>query len=145
MKTIWTSRKRWLFFGLPFTFTRYSLTEEKFILNVGFLNKREEEIRLYRILDLSLRRSLFQRMFGLGTITCKTSDKTVPILIVKNIKDSQRVKELISDLVEKERVRKRVTSREYYSAGGYSADAGHGGDYGFDGDFEGVPDDDDEI
>ncbi len=145
MKTIWTSRKRWLFFGLPFTFTRYSLTEEKFILNVGFLNKREEEIRLYRILDLSLRRSLFQRMFGLGTITCKTSDKTVPILIVKNIKDSQRVKELISDLVEKERVRKRVTSREYYSGGGYDADAGHGGDYGFDGDFEGVPDDDDEI
>ncbi len=143
MKVIWTSKKRWLLFGLPWTFTRYTLTEEKFLLDIGFLNKRQEEIRLYRILDLSLRRSFFQRMSGLGTITCKTSDKSVPVLVIKNIKESERVKELISDLVEKERVRKRVSSREVVG-GRFDEDAAHGGDYGFDADFEGVPNDEDD-
>ena len=83
------------------------------LIDSGFLKKRQEEIRLYRILDMSLSRGLGQRMFGLGTITCNTADKTCPILVIKNIKHVEDVKEQISDLVEKERDRKRVSSREF--------------------------------
>lgn len=112
MDIIWKSRKRTLFLGLPFSFTKYSLTEEKLLIETGFFNKTEEEVRLYRILDLSLKRTFGQRLSGLGTITCKTSDKTLPILELKNIKKSKEVKEQLSDLIEAERVKKRVSPRE---------------------------------
>jgi len=112
MDIIWKSRKRTLFLGLPFSFTKYSLTEEKLLIEKGFFSKTEEEVRLYRILDLSLKRTFGQRLAGLGTITCKTSDRTLPILELKNIKKSKEVKEQLSDLIEAERVKKRVSPRE---------------------------------
>ena len=110
---VWKGRKRWLLFGIPWTFTRYELYNEKFILSRGLLSIREEEVRLYRIMDISIRRGMFQRIFGLGTITCKTADKTLPTLVIKNIKDSKELKEQLSDMVEAERERKRVSSREF--------------------------------
>lgn len=115
MSVIWTDKKRWTFFGLPFTFTRYSLTEDKILVDAGLFTSTQEEIRLYRVLDLSLTRTLGQKMFGLGTITLKTADKTTPILVIKNIKDSLNVKEKISNMVEDERTKKRVSSREFMS------------------------------
>ena len=113
MEQIWSSRKRLLFFGLPFTFTKYTLTKEKILIDTGVLNKKQEEVRLYRILDLTLTRSLAQRIFGLGTISCKTSDKALPVLELINIKNSMDIKEQLSDLVEAERVNKRVSVREF--------------------------------
>ena len=113
MSVLWQGRKRLLFFGLPWTFTKYMFTEEKFTVDSGLLTSKQDEIRLYRIVDISLTRTLVQKMFGLGTITCNTSDKTSPILDIKNIKDSQVVKEMLSEAVEKERMNKRVSSREY--------------------------------
>ena len=76
---------------------------------------KEDEVRLYRIMDLSLERKLWQRLFGLGTIKCCSADKTLGDFEIKNIKDSKNVKEMISELVEEERSRKRVSSREYIS------------------------------
>ena len=113
METVWSSRKRLLFFGLPFTFTKYTLTKEKVLVDTGFLNKKQEEVRLYRILDLTLTRSLEQRIFGLGTISCKTSDKALPVLELINVRNSMDIKEQLSSLVEAERVSKRVSVREF--------------------------------
>lgn len=113
---VWSDRKR-IIFGLPWTFTKYTLTKEKLLVETGILNKDEEEIRLYRIMDMTLKRSLWQRMFGLGTIHCCTADKSSPELDIKWIPDSANVKELLSDLVEQERMEKRVSSREYFSDG----------------------------
>ena len=111
---IWTDHKR-IIFGLPWTFTKYILTKEKLLVETGILNKDQEEIRLYRIMDMTLRRSLWQRLFGLGTIHCCTADKSSPELDIKWIPDSENVKELLSDLVEAERMEKRVSSREFFS------------------------------
>lgn len=116
MEILWSDKKRWLFFGLPWTFTKYTCTPEKFIVQSGFLRQREDEIRLYRIMDLTLERTFLQRMFGLGTITCDTVDKSSPRLVIHNVKDSRRVKDLISNAVEEERVRKRVSSREFMAS-----------------------------
>lgn len=112
-ETVWKARKRIGFLGLPWTFTVYTLTTEKLLIDSGFFNRKEDETRLYRILDMTLTRSFGQRLMGLGTITCNTSDTTTPILVIKNIKNSAKVKETLSDLVEKERVSKRVSAREY--------------------------------
>ena len=111
---LWADRKR-IVFGLPWTFTKYSLTKEKLLIETGIFNKDEEEIRLYRIMDMTLKRSLWQRLFGLGTIHCCTADKSSPELDIQWIPDSENVKELLSDLVEAERMEKRVSSREFFS------------------------------
>ncbi len=116
MEVLWSDRKRWLLFGLPWTFTRYSCKAEKFLVESGVLSTKEEEIRLYRIMDLTLERSFWQRIFGLGTIVCDTVDKSTPKLVIKNVKNAREVKELISEAVEAERVKKRVSSREFMSS-----------------------------
>ena len=116
MDILWSDRKRWLLFGLPWTFTKYTCTPEKFVVQSGTLKQREDEIRLYRIMDLTLERTFLQRIFGLGTITCDTVDKSSPQLIIRNVKDSRRVKDLISNAVEEERIKKRVSSREFMAS-----------------------------
>ena len=116
MNILWSDRKRWTFLGLPWTFTKYTCTAEKFIVESGIFSTKEEEIRLYRILDLTLERSFWQRIFGLGTICCDTVDKSSPRLVIKNIKSPRNVKELVSEAVEKERMKKRVSSRELMAA-----------------------------
>lgn len=113
MKILWKGKKRLLFFGLPWTFTNYSLLEDKFVVDSGLLTSKQDEIRLYRIMDISLTRTLFQKMFGLGTIKCDTVDKSSPTLEIINIKNSLTVKEMLSKAVEEERMKKRVSSREF--------------------------------
>ena len=108
----WRERKRTLF-GLPLSFTVYKLTEEKLLVETGLFNINQEEVRLYRILDITLKRSLGQRIFGLGTIHCCSADKTTPEFDIKNIKNSESVKEMLSDLIETQRTKKRVSSREF--------------------------------
>lgn len=109
---VWQDRKR-IIFGLPWTFTKYVLTKEKLLIQTGILNTKEEEVRLYRIMDVTLRRSLAQRLFGLGTIHCCSADKSTPEFDIKWIPDSAAVKEKLSDLVEAERMAKRVSGREF--------------------------------
>lgn len=109
---VWQDRKR-IIFGLPWTFTKYVLTKEKLLIQTGVLSTKEEEVRLYRIMDVTLRRSLAQRLFGLGTIHCCSADKSTPEFDIRWIPDAAAVKEKLSDLVEAERMAKRVSSREF--------------------------------
>ena len=110
---IWNDRKRYL--GMPLSFTRYGLSEDRLFLSVGFLNIKDEEILLYRVRDISVNRSLGQRLFGVGTVTITSSDKSNPVLEIKNIKDPTTVKELIHDQVEEMKDRRRVRYSEIAS------------------------------
>ena len=92
---VWKDRKR-IIFGLPWTFTKYGLSEDRIFIETGFFNLHENEVRLYRVMDVSLERKLWQRMFGLGTITCYSSDKSMGLFKIENIKKPSEVKELIS-------------------------------------------------
>lgn len=103
---IWKDRKRFL--GLPLSFTRYSMSEDRLFLSVGFLNIKDEEILLYRVRDISSSRSLGQRLFGVGTVTVTSSDKTCPTLVLKNIKRPLQIKELLHTQVEEMKMRRRV-------------------------------------
>lgn len=109
--TIWSGRKR-TFFGAPWSFTKYILTDDKFIMVKGVLMQREEEVRLYRVIDIELKRNLIQRVFSLGTVKLISGDQSAPDLKVKNIRDSRNVKDLISTQVEKQKVSRGVTVRE---------------------------------
>ena len=113
---VWKDRKR-IIFGLPWTFTRYSLTEEKLIIDTGFFSRKEEEIRLYRILDISLRRPLHQRIWGLGTVHLCTADRSTNEIDIVRIKKAHEFKEMLSDMVERERDEKRIAAREFMGYG----------------------------
>ena len=112
INTIWKARKR-NFLGLPWTFTIYGFSDDRLYVKTGVLNTREDEIRLYRITDIGLTRSLWQRIMGMGTIQIYSSDQSMGDFKLVNVKDSENVKEQLSQLIEKERENKRVSSREF--------------------------------
>ena len=105
-------RKRRKFFGLPWSFTTYAITSKNLICKTGFLNTTEEEILLYRVQDISVRRSLGQKLFGLGTIEVHSQDKTCPVLEIKNIKHVSEFRNILSENVEKEKTRRGFRSTE---------------------------------
>ena len=115
-------RKRWGFFGIPWTFTKYILTQKKIVIQTGFFKSEENEILMYRVTDMSLTRTMFQKMFGLGTLTVYAHDKTNPTLVIKNIKHCREFKELLSETVEKDRLRMRMRQNEMFIDDGIGDD-----------------------
>ena len=111
MEILWQDRKR-TFLGLPLSFTKYMLSEKCLNIRTGFLTTNEDEVRLYRIIDITLRRTLGQRILGIGSIICHSSDETMKKFEIKNIKKSRETKELLSELIEKQRHANRVFNRE---------------------------------
>jgi uncharacterized membrane protein YdbT with pleckstrin-like domain len=108
---MWKDRKR--FFGLPISFTRYTVFEDRLILKVGLLHTITDETLLYRIMDIRLSRKLSQKIFGVGTVILITADKSHPTLELKNVKHSDRVRRLLSQQVDSQRVKRGLTSREF--------------------------------
>ena len=103
---IWKDRKRFL--GMPLSFTRYQMSEDRLFLSTGFFTVKDEEILLYRVRDISLTMTLWQRIFGVGTVTIISSDKTLPTLVLKNIKQPRMIKERIHRQVEEMKIRRRM-------------------------------------
>ena len=106
IECLWKDRKRHL--GLPLSFTRYQMSEDRLFISEGFLNIKDDEVLLYRVRDIDTQRSLWQRLFGVGTVTVMSSDKTMPTLVLKNIKNPLFVKELIHKQVEEMKIQRRV-------------------------------------
>ncbi len=117
---LWKDRKRHL--GMPLSFTRYRLSEDRLFLTEGFLNIRDDEVLLYRVRDIDTRRTLLQRLFGVGTITVLSSDKTMPTLVLKNVKNPLFVKELIHKQVEEMKMKRRVRYGEITTTGDHDDD-----------------------
>lgn len=110
---LWKDRKRHL--GLPISFTKYSLSggeAPRIFRETGLFNLKEEEVLLYRVRDITLTRSFFQRIFGVGTVSLHSSDKTTPTLDLVNISISRDVKELIFSKVEQAKANRRMRTTE---------------------------------
>ena len=125
---LWHDRKRYL--GLPLSFTRYAISEDRLFQSTGFLSIQDEEVLLYRVRDISMSRTFGQRMFGVGTVTVASSDQSQPTLRLVNIKDPASVKELLHNQVEENKIRRRVRFSEIAA-------------YGDDAELEGEFDDED--
>ena len=119
--TIWKDRKR-VIFGLPWSFTKYILTDDKLLIIKGLIRQEEDEIRLYRIKDISLKRTLIQRIDRVGTIHCCSGDMSSPEFDIVRIKKPREVKSLLSELVEKQRIAHGVTIREDMIPTGFDSD-----------------------
>lgn len=107
---IWKDKKRIL--GIPMTFTKYMLSEDRLFVEKGLLNLRTEEVLLYRIRDIELSMNLSQRIFGVGSVCIYSSDKSSPHVDIENVKDPRAVKELIHKSVEAAKDKRRMRSME---------------------------------
>jgi len=103
-----TERKRWVFFGLPFTFTKYIVKEDMITINAGFFKKVENDCYMYKVQDVQHTASLFERMFKLGTISCFTGDTTHPNLVILHVKNSKEIKNFILEASETARQKRRT-------------------------------------
>ncbi len=103
-------RKRWLFFGLPFTFTKYTIREDMITTNTGLLKTVENDCYMYKVQDVQLTATLGEKLFGLGSVICFTGDTTDPRLELIHIKNSRAVKDFILEMSEKARMKRRTVN-----------------------------------
>ena len=110
--TVWKDRKHFMWF--PISFTKYEIKNERLYQETGLFNTHYDELLLYRITDLCLKRSLAQKIFGTGTIVLSTKADSDKEVLLKNVKNPKEVKDLISHLVEEARDRKKVVGKEFF-------------------------------
>ena len=82
---VYLERKRTKFLGLPLSYTKYRISEEKLTITSGFLSITEDEAFMYKIQDVRLTRSFMERIFKLGQCYY-TGDTTHPKLVLEHIK-----------------------------------------------------------
>lgn len=104
----YVERKRWLFLGLPFTFTKYIIKDDMLTMDQGFLRKVENDCYMYKIQDVQHTASLMERIFGMGSITCFTGDTTHPKLELIHIKHSKDIKNYLLEASEAARMKRRT-------------------------------------
>ena len=108
MSIEFVEKKRWLFLGLPFTFTKYVIKEDMITVDTGVFTKVENDCYMYKVQDVTQKTSLLERIFGLGTIICYTGDTTNPQLVMAHIKNARAIKDFILEQSEIARRKRRT-------------------------------------
>lgn len=103
-------KKRWLFLGLPFTFTKYTIKEDMITITSGLLKTVENDCYMYKVQDVERTATLMEKMFKLGTIICFTGDTTHPKLVLQHIHNSKEIKEFILKESEEARLKRRTVN-----------------------------------
>jgi membrane protein YdbS with pleckstrin-like domain len=108
----WKDRKRFL--GMPLSFTRYKLDNNKLFVSTGLFTTVEDQLVMYRTLDVRLKRTFWDKVFGVGTVILYTADETQKQIELKRIKKPKEVRDALSDIAESERARLGIKGRELY-------------------------------
>ena len=110
MSVEFVEKKRWLFLGLPLTFTKYMIKEDMITVDTGVFTKVENDCYMYKVQDVEHTASFWERLAGLGTIICYTGDTTHPKLLIEHIRNSKAIKEFILKESEEARLKRRTVN-----------------------------------
>lgn len=110
-------KKRILFLGLPWTFTKYTVGEEIINIKAGFFKTVEDDCYMYKVTDVKLEASLPERIFKLGTVVCYTGDTTHQVLKLIHIKNARQIKDYILEQSEKQRMKRRTLNTQSLNSG----------------------------
>ena len=113
MSVEFVEKKRWLFLGLPFTFTRYVIKEDMITVDTGVFTKVENDCYMYKVIDVRLETTLMERILGIGTIHCFTGDVTDPDLKLQHIKNAKEIKDFILKQSEQERLKRKTLNMQH--------------------------------
>ena len=105
-------RKRLLFFGLPWTFTKYTISSDMITIDEGLLKVEENDCYMYKVQDVKLTATLLERIFGLATITCYTGDVTDKELNLVHIKHAKEIKSYLLKASEAARIKRRTLNMQ---------------------------------
>jgi len=75
--------------------TRYEVTVDRIEWSRGVLNRKVDNLDMFRVVDKRMRRTLLDCIFGVGTITLITTDKTTPSFTFQKIKGPRRLYDII--------------------------------------------------
>ncbi|MCI8514121.1 MAG: PH domain-containing protein [Lachnospiraceae bacterium] len=109
---VWKDRKHFMWF--PFSFTKYKIQNSRLYKDMGLFTTVSDEVMLYRVVDITMVRTFTQKLFGTGTLLVATRVNREEIVKLENIKNPKATKDLISDLVEQERLEKHVIGKEFF-------------------------------
>ena len=110
MSVEFVEKKRWLFLGLPLTFTKYIIKEDMITMDTGVFTKVENDCYMYKVQDVEHTATFWERLVGLGTVICYTGDTTHPKLFIEHIRNSKQVKEFILKESEEARMKRRTVN-----------------------------------
>lgn len=113
-RLLWRGRPNFLLSPIKFFTQRYKLTNERLMVDQGFVSRRTEEIDLYRVTDVSVYQNVLERILGRGDILVQTADATAPQKRLSEVADPDRVKDILRQAARAERQRRRVLLREEF-------------------------------
>ncbi len=103
---------------MPISFTRYVIDEDRLTIKIGLFNTHVDDVLLYRILDVKMTQTLWQKLFGVGTLTLYTADQSQDQILLRNIKDPEKFRRYLGQLIEQERESRRLVGRELFGVAG---------------------------
>lgn len=114
---IWRDRKHHLWF--PWSFTQYYIERERLMIKKGLFNTTLDESLLYRVVDITLKQSLWGKIFGTGNLIVNIMVDNSSEIILQNIAKPYETRSLLSDLVEQSRKGRKVVGKEFYGNNGH--------------------------
>jgi len=86
-----------LLLGLPFLGRqRIKVTNERITIEAGFWNKVRDDVEIFRIRDVVVKQSIWNRMFGIGDVVVKSTEgRTEETHVLKGVPEPVTVSEKI--------------------------------------------------
>jgi uncharacterized membrane protein YdbT with pleckstrin-like domain len=73
----------------------YEITADRVEWSRGILDRKVDNLDMFRVVDLKMRRNLLDCVFGIGTVALITTDKTDPNFVFRKMKNSRSLYDII--------------------------------------------------
>lgn len=92
----------------------YKITDQRIIITEGILSRKENEVELFRVRDLSVKQGIMQKMFNVGDITVRSAEVSQSTLFIKGIENAYEIREQLRNSMLQSRKDNNVRISESY-------------------------------